>query len=212
MNKIIPFAFMLFLVGACRNDPRSDASQAKNVSSADANNDFVIVPGKRVGMITGETTEADVEAAYGKENVRFQSLSVAEGEQREGVLIFPASPNELEIIWELEADNGRPAFVRLGREGSDWKILGEITVGTTLEKLEEINGKPFTLYGFEWDFGGLVTNWNGGKMSPYAIIAFIPQNFDKLDSSLLGEIQLSSDDPRVRALNAKIGSIVITFE
>ncbi len=208
MNRIIGIGIILTLsMSACRND-----SSRNNSSEVQPQNDSLIVPGKRIGMITGETTEAEVEAAYGKENIRIQSLYVAEGEQREGILLFPDSPDELEIIWEFAAHSGTPAFIRIGQEGGKWTTAEGISVGITLEKLEAINGKPFKFYGFEWDYGGLVTDWNGGKISPYLVVALIPQQFDQLGPALLGEVQLSSDDPRVRALRAKVGSLVLTFE
>jgi len=56
-----------------------------------------------------------------------------------------------------------------------------------------------------------VTSWNDGNIGSNLIIALVPQNFDKLSEDLLGEVQLTSDDPRVRALQAKVGSIVVTF-
>ncbi len=207
MKQIIPIALILLLFNACKSDPKNSEA-----TSSSETKDFLIIPGERIGIITASTTEAEVEIAYGKENIELKSLNVGEGEQREGVLVFPGTNNELEIIWELEADIGNPAFVRLGKENSDWKTPEGIGVGTTLEKLEELNGRPFTFYGFEWDYAGLVSDWNGGNLSPYLIIALIPQNFDKLGKELLGEVQLSSDDPKVRALNAKVGSIVLTFE
>ncbi|MDX1943446.1 MAG: hypothetical protein SFU99_22965 [Saprospiraceae bacterium] len=207
MKQIFSIALILLWFSACKSD-----SKSSEATSSSEEKDFLIVPGARIGLITGSTTEAEVEKAYGEDNIEIKSLDVAEGEQREGVLVFPNTKNELEIIWELEADIGKPAFIRLGKENSDWRTAEGIGVGTTLEKLEELNGRPFTFYGFEWDYGGLVSDWNGGNISPYLIIALIPQNFDKLSSDLLGEVQLSSDDPKVRALGAKVGSIVLTFE
>lgn len=212
MIKIIPIALIFLVLGACRTDPKTNEAESEETTSVAGKKDYLIIPGERIGMITAEATEAEVEDAYGKENIKFTSVAIAEGEEQQGVVVFPDTKNELEIIWELAANIGNPAFVRLGKEGGDWHTEGGISVGTTLEKLEEINGKPFKFYGFEWDYGGLVTNWNDGNISPYLVIALIPQNFDKLDSDLMGEVILSSDDPRVRALNAKIGSLVIMFE
>ncbi|GAB3898789.1 hypothetical protein [Spirosoma agri] len=31
--------------------------------------------------------------------------------------------------------------------------------------MEKRNGKPFRLWGFEWDYGGLVSNWQAGKLA-----------------------------------------------
>ncbi len=205
MEKVISVSLVLCLFFSCKTD--------KNARQADeAQKDFVIVPGERVGLIRANTTEAEAEQYYGIDNIKMQEVPIAEGDAREGVLIFPGTKNELEIVWDIAANFGQPDFIRISQDDTDWKTQEGITVGTTLEALEKINGKPFKFYGFGWDYGGLVTNWNGGKLNSYLLVALIPQNFDKLDATLQGEVELSSDDPKVRELQAKIGSIVITFQ
>lgn len=206
MKKVLFFIFLLWQVG-CTSDSKPPASQSANKS----HRDFTIVPGERVGMITGNTTEAELQDTYGVENLDIQSIPIAEGNTQEGVVLFPDTRNEMEIIWESAASEGKPAFVRIGKDSTEWKTEDGVTVGTSLEKLEEINGKPFTFYGFEWDYGGLVTDWNGGNLTNDLVIALVPQDFSKLTKDMLGEVKLSSDDPKVRDIKAKVASMVITF-
>ncbi len=205
MKKVLFFA--LILLSACANDRQKTTGQ-----NAVPQKDFLVIPGERVGLITATTTEAALQDIYDAKDLKIQSIPIAEGDTQEGGVLYPGTRNELEIIWESEASEGTPAFVRIGRDSTEWRTRDGITIGTTLEKLEDLNGKPFTFYGFEWDYGGLITDWNDGNLSSNLIIALIPQNFDKLSNDLLGEVQLSSDDPRVRALQAKVGSIVVTFQ
>ncbi len=205
MKKVIAVSLVLYLFLSCKMDKSTNQTDATQ-------KDFVIVPGERVGLIRATTTEAEVEQYYGAKNIKIQEVPIAEGDTREGVLLFPGTKNELEIVWDIAADFGQPEFIRISQDNTDWKTQDGITVGTTLETLEKINGKPFKFYGFGWDYGGLVTNWNDGKLNSYLLVALIPQNFDKLDNTLRGEVELSSDDPKVRELQAKIGSIVITFQ
>ncbi|MFN7115351.1 MAG: hypothetical protein ACK4TA_01045 [Saprospiraceae bacterium] len=206
MKKVLSFALILLLLG-CASDAKKNTAN----NAVAGQKDFMIVPGERVGLITSATTEAVLQELYGTQDIDIQSISIAEGDTQEGVVLYPGTRNELEIIWESAASEGTPAFVRIGKDSTEWHTPEGITIGTTLEKLEDLNGKPFTFYGFEWDYGGLITDWNDGKLSEYLIIALVPQNFAKLTDDLLGEVQLSSDDPRVRALQAKVGSIVVTF-
>lgn len=205
MKKVLFFA--LILLSGCANDRQNSAGQ-----NAAAQKDFLVIPGERVGLITANTTEAALEDLYGAKDLKIQSIPIAEGDTQEGVLLYPGTHNEAEILWESAASEGTPAFVRIGKDSTEWHTPEGITIGTTLEKLEDLNGKPFTFYGFEWDYGGLITDWNDGNLSSNLIIALVPQNFDKLSDDLLGEVQLSSDDPRVRALHAKVGSMVVTFQ
>lgn len=204
MKKVLFLSILLFLI-SCTNDTKN-----KNTTE-NATNDFTIVPGERVGMITANTTESLLQELYGAEKLRIRSVPIAEGNTQEGVVLYPDTPNEIEIIWETAASEGTPAFIRIGKDSTAWKTPDGITIGTSLEKLEEINGKPFIFNGFEWDFGGLVTDWNWGKLTSHLVIALVPQNFTMLGDELLGEVQLSSDDPKVRALQPKVGSIVVTF-
>ncbi|MBS0386181.1 MAG: hypothetical protein JSS00_12620, partial [Proteobacteria bacterium] len=36
----------------------------------------------------------------------------------------------------------------------------------SMADVERANGGAFVLYGFEWDYGGTVTDWRGGAFAP----------------------------------------------
>ncbi len=207
MRKVLFLSILLVLM-SCSNDTKS-----KNPTETDnSTDDFLIIPGKSVGRITARTTEAELQEMFGADKMKIQSIPIAEGDTQEGVVLYPNTPNEIEIIWETAASEGTPAFIRIGKDSTSWKTQEGITIGTPLEELEAINGTPFTFNGFEWDYGGLVTNWNGGKLTDNLIIAFVPQNFEVMSQTFVGDdVQLSSDDPKVRALQPRVGSMVITF-
>lgn len=48
-----------------------------------------------------------------------------------------------------------------------WAQAPSIKKGMTLKQLEALNGKPFTLNGFECDDGGAVCSWEGGKLEAF---------------------------------------------
>ena len=207
MRKVLFLSILLVLM-SCSNDTKS-----KNPTETDnSTDDFLIIPGKSVGRITATTTEAELQEMFGADKMKIQSIPIAEGDTQEGVVLYPNTSNEIEIIWETAASQGTPAFIRIGKDSTAWKTQEGITIGTPLEELEAINGRPFTFNGFEWDYGGLVTNWNGGKLRDNLIIALVPQNFEVMSQTFVGDnVQLSSDDPKVRALQPRVGSMVITF-
>lgn len=207
MKKFLPMLLLCGMLGSCKNDASKAVANGSNPI-----NDLKVIPGSRVGMITAHTTEAELERLYGAENLKIERIPVAEGEAQEGVILFPGTRKEIEIIWQAANSEGTPAFVRITRDSTDWKTEEGITIGSSLEALEQANGKPFDFYGFEWNYGGLVTNWNAGKFNPNFVVALVPQNFMALTKAMLGEKQLSSADIKVRALKAKVGSIVITFD
>ncbi|MEE1611341.1 hypothetical protein [Microvirga sp. CF3016] len=49
-------------------------------------------------------------------------------------------------------------------QGSGWSGPEGLRVGSPFKAVETVNGKPFILYGFEWDYGGTIESWNGGAL------------------------------------------------
>lgn len=211
---------MLLLVAlflSCGNEnTSSNSSQAlgsvpTTTKTASINQDHLIIAGSRVGRVRKYSSQPDLEAIYGAEKIRPQSISIEEGQEQAGLLLFPNTKNELEVVFDIEAATSI-AYVRLNKEGGDWITPEGIQVGSNLEALAAANGVPFQFYGFEWDFAGLVTNWNEGQLNDQLVVSLIPENPQALIPDLMGDVSLSSDDPRVKALGLKVGSIVTTFE
>jgi hypothetical protein len=46
---------------------------------------------------------------------------------------------------------------------SRWSV-GGISIGSSVADVQKANGNPFLVSGFEWDYGGFVTNWKGGML------------------------------------------------
>lgn len=174
---------------------------------------FEIIPGERVGLITALSTESGLKADYGRENIVMRSVRVGEVEREEGVVLFPGTNNEAEIIWDIEAANGHPAFVRISQDSSQWHTEVGVTIGMPIWELERRNGRPFTFNGFEWDLAGLVTDWNGGDLNEHLIIVLIPDDFDAISTELMGDnVKLFSNDIRLQQLQLRVGVMAFTFE
>jgi hypothetical protein len=50
-------------------------------------------------------------------------------------------------------------------EKSRWKTVRNVSLGTSLKQLEQINGQPFHLTGYDWDYPGTVTSWANGSLA-----------------------------------------------
>lgn len=216
LNQWLLLAMLALLAGACNSDNQKTGGSAANATEKagqpdSPSADFTIVPGQRVGGITATSTEADIKALYGDDNVEYRSVYIGEGEAQPGIAVFPDTDNELEIVWDIAAATGNPEFIRISKEHSAWRTVQGVTVGATLEELEKINGKPFLLYGFGWDYGGLVNDWKGGNLSRHLIIALEPADWEQVGPEVSGDVTFSSDSPKVRALGAKVASMVVTF-
>jgi hypothetical protein len=131
-------------------------------------NDWKIVPGVRVGPITGESTLDSLKRQFGAANVR-QEMLADEIHEYQGTVIYPDTPaRRLEITWD---DSGHhPSEIHIGSlEGigpGTWKTAEGIAIGTSLLQLEKLNGHAFHLAGFAWDYSGTVTSWDGGRLAP----------------------------------------------
>jgi hypothetical protein len=138
-------------------------------------NAWLIEPGKSVGPVTAQSTLAELQKTFGAANVHQEQIYGAEGETYPGVVIYPKEPNKrLEVIWKVQQKKGpqtpgtiliRPASSDTEKFESLWHTSNGVTLGTPVEKLEALNGAPFLLAGFDWDYGGVVLSWGDeGKL------------------------------------------------
>lgn len=122
----------------------------------------LIVPGKSFGPITRATTRAQLNKLFGPANVKDGTIYLIEGETTPGTIVFAKDPNrKMEITWTKKK---RIGTVRLNGESSVYKTAEGVTLGTTMQQLEQINGKPFKFSGLGWDYGGFIQSWDGGKL------------------------------------------------
>ena len=158
MNRFCCFVTVFILSGAIR------ASTSAGV------NDWLIVPGKRVGPITPDFTRADLPRVFGAKNVKEDEIITADGVREQGTRVFAdQADSSLAILWQ---DDDSQAHIRriIVCENADashrcrWHTADGLTIGSTLKMLEKINQHEFKVAGFEWGYGGLVTSWEGGRL------------------------------------------------
>lgn len=127
-----------------------------------AKENTLIVPGKSVGPITSRSTRADLVKLFGAANVKNATLYEAEGETVPGSILFDKDPKRrLEVIWTKDK---HIQFLKFYGASSVWHTAEGISLGTSLARLESLNGKAFKFSGFGWDYGGQVLDWQGGKL------------------------------------------------
>lgn len=178
--------------------------------------DWLIIPGQRVGLVTKNSTLADLQKALGKENVKVAPIPGPEGSQFDGVILYPNEPEkQLEVIWTAKK---LPESVLIGNEKTKWHTENGVTVGTTLKELEKLNGEPFMLSGFYWDYGGSVLSWGDkGKLrkifqesNGLSVQLSPPEDApDNLANAVSGDGNFSSANPAMQALNPKVQSMTV---
>ena len=193
--------------------------------------EWLIVPGERVGSITATSSEADLIAAYGAENVQDTEFYLGEGETEIGTGLFLGDESKtVRILWEDPENKSRPVSVELSGYKSIWKTADGISLGTPLTKVQAINGKPFKIYGFEWDYGGTLSEGNQGNIKglPHEDPekGFLPVFFsltfqhdfesnpdypqDKY-TEVTGDSEFSSDHPVLQDMDPVVYSINLSF-
>lgn len=170
--------------------------------------DNTIVLGKRVGLIKPGMTATELERAYGKENVKYEDIPGAEGETIPGARLFADTDRELEVIWDPENEKKKVVF-DVHVIGTAWKFENGLKVGMTLEEVEKINGKPFKISGFAWDYGGYA-NFEGGKLFGKVNLRFNPST-EEIPEYLMGDKELSSTDKKLRAAKPMIEAPISVF-
>ena len=202
--------FALGCETATKPDPDQNPSGTV-IKKPEAVPNWTCVPGKQVGLITATSTEGDIIYAYGKENVTRGEVGLGEGIMAEGTVLFPNTENELFIIWKEAHPYKQIQSIRVMKEGTQWKTAEGITVGTSLEDLIKINGKDFKFAGFEWDFAGVVLDWDGGAIDENLKMYLEATNDEVVYPELLGEQTFSTSLPKAKEAGLKVASFEINF-
>ncbi|MEO6172124.1 MAG: hypothetical protein ABIP02_03315, partial [Arenimonas sp.] len=104
---------------------------------------------------------------YGDANVIEGELPGPEGETAQGWIIYPNEPEKILMIYP-DASSSHPESLLVDETTSKWHLSNSIKLGTDIKTLESLNMKPFIFYGFYWDYGGVITDWNGGELGKQA--------------------------------------------
>ena len=212
--KNVLLLLIAFLVISCepttKSDPKENPSGTVTKKTETVPN-WTCVPGKQVGLITSTSNEGDIIFEYGKENVTRGEIGLGEGIMAEGTILFPNTENELFSIWKEDQPFKQIQSIRVRKEGTQWKTAEGITIGTSLEDLVKINGKDFKFAGFEWDFAGVVLDWDEGAIDKKLRMYLEPTNEEAIYPDLLGETTFSTSLPRAKEAGLKVASFEINF-
>lgn len=181
---------------------------------------LVVEPGRRLGALGVDGSEADLIAAYGAAAVRRTEIDLGEGERAVVTLLFPDDERRrVEIVWLDAAGRRRPARATLRGSATAWRLPGEVTLGLSLEEVERLNGARFEVAGFAWDGGGVVLSWRGGRLAGTlgdAVRVFFATDEAAQQRPEFLEVQgdrpFASDLPALRALRPTVRRILVLFE
>jgi hypothetical protein len=184
---------------------------------------FVIIPGKQVGVVTTTSTEAQLIELLGRENVTRDSVYLGEGDMTIGTTLFKETPDQAQIIWkdtktfsQPETVIIRPSKAKPGLAGNQpqWTLKNGLKIGSTLKEVETLNKRSFMMYGFGWDRGGYVADWKGGAFQPsgkqtFISLLFDPDTDNKAITELAGQVSGDQAFASSNSVLQKINPIVV---
>lgn len=193
------FAPLLGLVTACAgpiatNSPAAPAPASRELPCLS-------------GAFGADASRDSLVAAFGAENVSSQLLE-DEGGEYIATSVFTGD-QQLTVRWKDDAALSQPASISVSGETSAWSGPLGLSLGMSLEDIERLNGRPFEILGFDWDYGGQIWEMRGGAVSRdiaggYRLFVFFDPGEEQIAESLSGDHAIQSNDPALRAANPTV--------
>lgn len=174
----------------------------------------VVVPGIKVGPIRKNTSQEDIVEIYGGTQVGLSTVKTPEGDE-DCTVIFPGEPSELRITWK-NAERTQIKAVYIDKRESTWFTREGLGVGLPLTEIAKVNQHPFSFYGLDWQYGGVIESWKSGSMSKYkktfyGVIAPAKSN-TPVPSNFTGDKLISSNDSGTDAVELVLGRLVVYLD
>jgi len=189
-------------------------------------NDWLIVPGQRVGPITAATTRAGLDTLLGKENVHDGTFEGGDVPEAATMVWGGDSSTALAITWDQERPLAVHACVGTQTGPCRWRTASGIRVGLPIRELEKLNGKAFQVVGIGQEQGKVVS-WRHGaleedpalcghllvRLTPIAEVEGRAMSKDEASSikSLQGDKPVNSNSVALLNLNPIVTGIALEF-
>lgn len=219
MNLSLPVRLLILgtfaFLASCKPGEKAGAApgEAADPEVSPLADTFLVLPGD----YSESTTLAELEARFGKANVR------REKEPEPRVVLFPEDPTRRAYVTFYEKETFEHfAGISVTDADSRWRGKHGVHVGMTLAKVRELNGKPFHYSGFdEQKHARAHDGWSpaldndGGSLGKFDVSEgerlYFDIHFGVLDGLPQGKVpalpvdeHLSSDDPRFPTLGEVI--------
>lgn len=184
-RSLLPLLLMLSAVGACSRDPApaepaadpaADAAgagrdvahaepDAAGVAKADGTDDAAASAPALADLVHADDTLASAQARLGAAVVVPEHLVGAEAETVSGWTLYPGDPTRTLSVY-LDETGEHPLMLLAGQTATAWTRADGVRIGLSSQELAQLNGGPYAFMGFDWDYGGVVTDWLGGHLAP----------------------------------------------
>ncbi|MFG1419771.1 hypothetical protein V5F38_19625 [Xanthobacter sp. V0B-10] len=169
------------------------------------------------GPFAPNSTAINLAADFGQANVITGTVTSPDGSTSSGVVVLPNDPAlAMEISFKDPGALAAPRRISFTEE-SAWTVNG-IGIGASVADLEKANGGPFRIQGFGGQAGGVVADWQGGKLANLGAgcrlgvqLALPATVSTAAQGRISGPRRLSSTDAGVRAANPTVGVFWINY-
>lgn len=170
------------------------------------------------GVFARDSSHNKLAMAFRSRNVVFTQVDGASsGAKVMATVLFAKDPRRrLEVWWTNQASRSDTHLIVING-ASDWSAPGQLRLGLTLPELEQINGKPFKLTGFDKNNVATLTNWNGGQVSvvPGGCKVGISLRARTASASALSALpatrEFASSDAALRAVDPTVSEILVAY-
>lgn len=222
LASVVAIAALTAGCGPTEGDKEADAIEgtASEPAASDDEGKEDIAPKHAENELTctypvkaGDTAKSLMDR-YG-DDAKLATLDGPEGMQIPGVILWDSDPKR-RVAVNFE-DEARKTLTSVDvYEESDWTLAG-IKANETLEKLRQVNGKPVKFFGFEWDYGGWVTDLGGGALDKLDggcnAVFGLTYDYEKWQApdSLVGDTEVSSESKDVNSKMIYIYTLGVSF-
>lgn len=179
-------------------------------------NDWLIVPGRRLGQIKVNTTETDLIRLFGEDEVTRGKVQTTASQQVDCTIVFPGKDDEIRIVWK-SGEREKIKAIYITSEDGKWHLKQGVKVGISLDDLTKLNESPVSFYGFQWEYSGTISSYRTGVLAPfekYFYMALVPAKGVQptILNGYKGDKVFSSNADGVELLGLTVEKIVVYLD
>ena len=167
------------------------------------------------GVFAIDSSEARLIEVYGAENVWTGTVLGPEAMKMLATEVFRDNPKKkMQFVWWDEAARKNPSYIELP---SKMVAPGGVRAGMSMAEIQALNGEPFTLSGFGWDYGG--SGWiKSGKLADLPGDCILTLHFSAGTyppghdyDSITGDIEVQSGNPLLETVGAYLDWVSVGY-
>ena len=168
------------------------------------------------GVYGPDSSEALVIETFGAENVVTGIVPGPEGMEMLATTVFPDDPQKkMQFGWWDEKNLTQLSYVEIAPSQT---APGGMRIGLNVAELEALNGAPYNISGFWWDYGGSAWFQEGAFVWPekgcgvsarFDTDVEIPEGLDVL--AISGDVTVPSSEPLLEQLDFRVIDVTIGY-